>query len=150
MVRGKCVPFRTFLFIMSRILSMSICLGKNFWTSLVVSIRSLQFIGFLYIGPIWVFHMSLKLCLPGMVNSPLCLYFGLYHFPINLSSYLLNLLHQEILVEVLHKDCSRVELVYVEFWGLLVVWCVWSLPVDAGVMAWVCDAEVAHSFMIEL
>ena len=56
-----------------------------------------------------------------MVNSPLCLDFGLCHFPINLSSYPLNLLHQEVMVEVLHKDCGRLELVYVEFWGLLIV-----------------------------
>ena len=64
--------------------------------------------------------MSWKLCLLGMGNFPLCLDFSLCHFTINLSGYLLNLLHQEVLVEVMHTDHGRVELAYVEFWGLLV------------------------------
>ena len=48
-----------------------------------------------------VFYKFLKLYLPGMVNFPLYLHSCLSQYPINLSGYLLNLLHQEVLVEIL-------------------------------------------------
>ena len=67
-----------------------------------------------------VFQKPLKLCLPGMVNFPLHLHSCLSQFPINLSGYLSNSLHQEVLVGVLHTDHGREEMAYVGFWGLLV------------------------------
>ena len=56
-----------------------------------------------------------------MVSFPLYLCFCLSQYPTNLSGYLSNLLHQEVLVEVLHTDRGRVEMVYIGFWDLLVV-----------------------------
>ena len=39
------MPFRTFLLIMSKILSMSACLGKNYWINWVISVKSFNSIG---------------------------------------------------------------------------------------------------------
>ena len=52
-----------------------------------------------------------------MVNSPLCLHFCLSQCPVNLSGYLSNLLHQEVLVGVLHMDHGGVEMAYCWIFG---------------------------------
>ena len=85
-----------------------------------------------------------------MVSFHLYLYFCPSQYPVSPSSYLLNLLHQEVLVEVLHTNCGRVEMACVGFQGLLAVLYVYSLSVDAGVMVWVYDVEVTHSLVIGL
>ena len=103
MVRGKCVPFKTFFLIIFRILSMSICFGKYFWINLVVSMRSFN-LEVLVHKKCLVFHIFLKLYLPEMENFLLYLHSCLSHCPINLSGYLRDQLYQEVLVEVLHMD----------------------------------------------
>ena len=78
-----------------------------------------------------------------MGNFLLYLHSCLSHCQINLSGYLWDQLHQEVLVEVLHMDHDTVEMAYVVSKGLFAVQCMWDLPVDVGVMVWV-DVEVTH------
>ena len=59
-----------------------------------------------------------------MESFPLFLLLCPSHCPVNLSGYLKDLKYQEVLVEVLCRDCDKNELAYVVFWGLFVVECV--------------------------
>ena len=66
-----------------------------------------------------VFHIFLKLYLPEIENFLLYLHSCLSHCLINLSSYLRDQLHQEVLVEVLYMDHDTVGMAYVVYWDLL-------------------------------
>ena len=71
-----------------------------------------------------------------MVNFLLFLLFCLSHYPIGLSGCLKDLIYQEVLMEVLHGDCDKMELAYVVFWGLIIVEYVYDLSDDVETMVW--------------
>ena len=66
---GRCVPFNTFLCITFKILSISVCFGKYFWTSLLVLIN-LPVLTALGIEIYLAFDISLVLYLLDMENFP--------------------------------------------------------------------------------
>ena len=84
-----------------------------------------------------------------MANFLLFLLFCLSHGSINLSSCLKDLMYQEVLVEVLHRDRDNMELAYVVFWDLFVVGCVQDLSDDVETMVWA-KFEIIHDFVIGL
>ena len=90
-------------------------LGKNFRINSVVSMRSFN---------------SWGSCMYN-VSGPLFLSFSQSHYPVNLSSYLKDLLCQGVLVEASHMDHVRVEMAYVVSWGLS---CELDLLVDVVVL----------------